>query len=162
MTKLQENCIQTIFIVYNSFMSKTTYEYPMDRSQIVRMLQDHDVTPTRQRIEIADFLFQKAQHLSAENILDGVNAEGSRVSRATVYNTMGLFTEKGLVREVLIDRERVFYDTNNNNHHHVYNVDNGELVDVMHSDIELASIPQLPEGARIVDTDVILRISSKA
>ena len=134
----------------------------MDRSQIVRMLQDHDVTPTRQRIEIADFLFQKAQHLSAENILDGVNAEGSRVSRATVYNTMGLFTEKGLVREVLIDRERVFYDTNNNNHHHVYNVDNGELVDVMHSDIELASIPQLPEGARIVDTDVILRISSKA
>ena len=134
----------------------------MDRSQIVRMLQDHDVTPTRQRIEIADFLFQKAQHLSAENILDGVNAESSRVSRATVYNTMGLFTEKGLVREVLIDRERVFYDTNNNNHHHVYNVDNGELVDVMHSDIELASIPQLPEGARIVDTDVILRISSKA
>ena len=134
----------------------------MDRSQIVRMLQEHDVTPTRQRIEIADFLFQKAQHLSAENILDGVNAEGSRVSRATVYNTMGLFTEKGLVREVLIDRERVFYDTNNDNHHHVYNVDNGELVDVMHSDIELASIPALPEGARIVDTDVILRISSKA
>ena len=134
----------------------------MDRSQIVRMLQEHDVTPTRQRIEIADFLFQKAQHLSAENILDGVNAEGSRVSRATVYNTMGLFTEKGLVREVLIDRERVFYDTNNDNHHHVYNVDNGELVDVMHSDIELCSIPSLPEGARIVDTDVILRISSKA
>ena len=134
----------------------------MDRSQIVRMLQEHDVTPTRQPIEIADFLFQKAQHLSAENILDGVNAEGSRVSRATVYNTMGLFTEKGLVREVLIDRERVFYDTNNDNHHHVYNVDNGELVDVMHSDIELASIPALPEGARIVDTDVILRISSKA
>ena len=83
MTKLQENCIQTVFIVYNSFMSKTTFEYPMDRSQIVRMLQDHDVTPTRQRIEIADFLFQKAQHLSAENILDGVNAEGSRVSRET-------------------------------------------------------------------------------
>lgn len=134
----------------------------MDRSKIVRMLQEHDVTPTRQRIEIADFLFQKAQHLSAENILDGVNAEGSRVSRATVYNTMGLFTEKGLVREVLIDRERVFYDTNNDDHHHVYNVDSGELVDVMHSDIELASIPTLPEGARIVDTDVILRISSKA
>lgn len=161
MTKLQGEAIQTTLIVYNSFMSKTTDEFPMDRSQIVRMLQQYDVTPTRQRIEIASFLFQKAQHLSAESILDGVNAEGTRVSRATVYNTMGLFTDKGLVREVLIDRERVFYDTNNDDHHHVYNVDSGELRDVMRSEIKLVKVPDLPEGARIVDTNVILRISSK-
>ena len=134
----------------------------MDRSQIVKLLQQHDITPTRQRIEIAGYLFQRPQHLSAENILEGVNSEGSRVSRATVYNTMGLFTEKGLVREVLIDRERVFYDTNRANHHHVYDVDSGELRDVMVSEIELATIPELPEGARIVDTNVILRVSSKA
>ena len=61
----------------------------MDRSQIVKLLQQHDVTPTRQRIEIAGYLFQRPQHLSAENILEGVNAEANRVSRATVYNTMG-------------------------------------------------------------------------
>ena len=134
----------------------------MDRSQIVKLLQQHDITPTRQRIEIASYLFQRPQHLSAENILEGVNAEGSRVSRATVYNTMGLFTEKGLVREVLIDRERVFYDTNRASHYHVYDVDSGELHDVMHSEIEIASMPELPEGARIVDTNVILRVSSKA
>lgn len=134
----------------------------MDRSQIVKLLQQHDITPTRQRIEIAGYLFQRPQHLSAENILEGVNLEGNRVSRATVYNTMGLFTEKGLVREVLIDRERVFYDTNRANHHHVYDVDSGELRDVMVSEIELATIPELPEGARIVDTNVILRVSSKA
>jgi Fur family iron response transcriptional regulator len=134
----------------------------MDRSQIVKLLQQHDITPTRQRIEIAGYLFQRPQHLSAENILEGVNAEGSRVSRATVYNTMGLFTSKGLVREVLIDRERVFYDTNRASHHHVYDIDSGELHDVMHSEIELATIPKLPDGARIVDTNVILRVSSKA
>ena len=134
----------------------------MDRSQIVKLLQQHDITPTRQRIEIAGYLFQRPQHLSAENILEGVNLEGNRVSRATVYNTMGLFTEKGLVREVLIDRERVFYDTNRANHHHVYDVDSGELRDVMVSEIELATIPELPEGARIVDTNVILRVSSKS
>ena len=134
----------------------------MDRSQIVKLLQQHDITPTRQRIEIAGYLFQRPQHLSAENILEVVNLEGNRVSRATVYNTMGLFTEKGLVREVLIDRERVFYDTNRANHHHVYDVDSGELRDVMVSEIELATIPELPEGARIVDTNVILRVSSKA
>ena len=133
----------------------------MDRSQIVNLLKQHDVTPTRQRIEIAGYLFQRPQHLSAENILEGVNAEGNRVSRATVYNTMGLFTDKGLVREVLIDRERVFYDTNRADHYHVYDVDSGELRDVMRSEIEIASIPELPEGARIVDTNLILRVSSK-
>ncbi len=137
-------------------------KYPLDRSQVVKLLQQHDVTPTRQRIEIAGFLFQRHQHLSAENILEGVNAEGSRVSRATVYNTMGLFTDRGLVREVLIDRERVFYDSNNTDHHHVYDVDSGALHDVMHSEIELASVPELPEGARIIDTNVILRISCKS
>lgn len=133
----------------------------MERSQVVKLLQQHDITPTRQRIEIAGYLFQRPQHLSAENILEGVNAEGNRVSRATVYNTMGLFTNKGLVREVLIDRERVFYDTNRSNHHHVYDVDSGELHDVMQSDIEIATMPKLPDGARIVDTNVIFRISSK-
>ena len=133
----------------------------MDRSQIVKLLQQYDVTPTRQRIEIANYLFQRPQHLSAENILEGVNAEGSRVSRATVYNTMGLFTDRGLVREVLIDRERVFYDTNRTSHYHVYDVDSGELHDVMHSDIEISTIPELPEGAHIVDTNVILRVSKK-
>ena len=74
---------------------------------------------------------------------------------------MGLFTDKGLVRQVLIDRERVFYDTNRADHYHVYDVDSGELRDVMRSEIEIASIPELPEGARIVDTNVILRVSSK-
>jgi len=133
----------------------------MDRSQIVKLLQQHDVTPTRQRIEIAGYLFQRPQHLSAEDILEGVNAERNRVSRATVYNTLGLFSDKGLVREVLVDRERVFYDTNRADHYHMYDVDSGELHDVVDTEIEIAAIPQLPEGMRIVDTDVIFKVSSK-
>lgn len=132
----------------------------MDRSRIVELLQQYDVTPTRQRIEIADYLFQKPQHLSAEDILEGVNADANRVSRATVYNTLGLFTGKGLVREILIDRERVFYDTNRSAHYHLYDVDSGELHDVKHSDIKV-DMPQLPEGMRVVSTDVIFRVSSK-
>ena len=134
----------------------------MDRSQIVKLLQQFDVTPTRQRIEIAGYLFQRPQHLSAEDILEGVNAESNRVSRATVYNTLGLFTQKGLVREILIDRERVFYDTNRADHYHVYDIDSGELHDVMDTGIELAAIPQLPEGMHVIDTNLIFRVSSKA
>ena len=132
----------------------------MDRSHIVKLLQQYDVTPTRQRIEIADYLFQKPQHLSAEDILEGVNAETNRVSRATVYNTLGLFTDKGLVREILIDRERAFYDTNRAAHYHLYDVDSGELHDVMDSDIKV-DMPPLPEGTHVVGTDVVFRVSSK-
>lgn len=133
----------------------------MERSEVVKLLQDHDITPTRQRIEIAAFLFQREQHLSAENILAEVNSSSHRVSRATVYNTMGLFTSKGLVREVLIDRDRVFYDSNNAQHHHIYNVDTGELSDVESDSVNVTGIPELAENVQIVDTDVIIKVANK-
>lgn len=141
--------------------NRNDQKFPLSRSEVVELLQHHGVTPTRQRVEIAAFMYQRPQHLSAEKILEGVNSDGHRVSRATVYNTMGLFTEKGLVREVLIDRERVFYDSNISEHYHVYDLDNGELRDVMGAHVELIRAPDLPEGARVVDTDVIFKVSSR-
>ena len=125
------------------------------------MLQHHKISPTRQRVEIAEFLFQRPQHLSAEKILDGVTDAGNRVSRATVYNTMGLFSRKGVVREILIDRERVFYDSNTELHQHLYNVDTGELTDVYDAEIAMVAEPELPDGTRIIDTDIIYKVTSR-
>lgn len=135
--------------------------YPLSREEVVQLLQQYKISPTRQRIEIASYLFQRPQHLSADKILDGVNVMGHRVSRATVYNTMGLFTEKGLVREVLIDRERVFFDSNNSHHHHIYDVDTGELRDVEGIHVDIQGMPQLAPDTSVVGTDVIIRVSSK-
>ena len=142
-------------------MTDENHTFPLDSSAVKRLLQSHNVTPTRQRVEIAGFLFQKDQHLSAENILDGVNFEGHKVSRATVYNTLGLFTKKGLVREVLIDRERVFYDSNNTPHHHIFNISSGELRDIESTGVELVNQPVLPEGLKMVGTDVIIRVENE-
>ena len=142
-------------------MNSLNLSFPLERSEVVSLLQHYKISPTRQRVEIAEFLFQRPQHLSAEKILDGVTDAGNRVSRATVYNTMGLFTNKGVVREVLIDRERVFYDTNTDVHQHLYNVDTGELTDIYDAQVEMVSEPQLPEGLRIVDTDVVFKVTSK-
>ena len=125
------------------------------------MLQHHKISPTRQRVEIAEFLFQRPQHLSAEKILDGVTDAGNRVSRATVYNTMGLFSRKGVVREILIDRERVFYDSNTEVHQHLYNVDTGELTDVYDAEIAMVAEPELPDGTRIIDTNIIYKVTSR-
>jgi len=124
------------------------------------MLHRYEISPTRQRVEIAEFLFQRPQHLSAEKILDGVADAGNRVSRATVYNTMGLFASKGVVREILIDRERVFYDTNTQPHQHLYNVDTGELSDVYDAEVNMIAAPALPDGLRIINTDVVFKVTS--
>jgi len=142
-------------------MNSLNITFPLERSEIVTMLQYFKISPTRQRVEIAEFLFQRPQHLSAEKILDGVTSEGKRVSRATVYNTMGLFSSKGVVREILIDRERVFYDSNTQVHQHLYNVDTGELTDIYDAEVDMVSAPELPEGLKIVDTDIVFKVTSR-
>jgi len=142
-------------------MNTLNIAFPLERSEVVSLLQHFKISPTRQRVEIAEFLFQRPQHLSAEKILDGVTRDGNRVSRATVYNTMGLFSSKGVVREILIDRERVFYDSNPEVHQHLYNIDTGELADVYDAEIQMVAEPDLPEGLRIVDTDIVYKVTSK-
>ncbi len=152
---------KNLIIRYNAVMTEMQNNYSLNHGEVISLLKEYGISPTRQRVEIARFLFQKPQHLSAENILGSVNAQGHGVSRATVYNTMGLFADKGLVREVLIDRERVFYDSNNSQHHHIYNVDSGELSDLKVDLTEKMNIPELPDNVSIVNTDVIVRVSSK-
>ncbi|MFV2005572.1 MAG: Fur family transcriptional regulator [Gammaproteobacteria bacterium] len=142
-------------------MNTSNITFPLERNDVVAMLQRFKISPTRQRVEIAEFLFKRPQHLSAEKILAGVTSEGSRVSRATVYNTMGLFTSKGVVREVLIDRERVFYDSNTAVHQHVYNVDTGELTDVYDAKVDMVSEPELAEGLKLIGTDVVFKVTAK-
>ncbi len=142
-------------------MNNLNITFPLERSDVVSMLQRFKISPTRQRVEIAEFLFQCPQHLSAEKILDGVISAGNRVSRATVYNTMGLFAKKGVVREILIDRERVFYDSNPEVHQHLYNIDTGELSDVYDVDVDMPLVPELPDGLRIIGTDVVFKVTSR-
>ena len=142
-------------------MTENKTVFPLSTEEVKQMLQASNVTPTKQRVEIAGYLFQKPQHLSADNVLEGVNREGHKVSRATVYNTLGLFTRKGLVREVLIDRERVFYDSNNTQHHHIFNVSSGELRDIENTGVEVVNQPLLDNGLKVVGTDVIIRVANK-
>lgn len=123
-----------------------------------RRLQASDILPTLQRIQIARILFARDQHLSADQVLDKVNATDGRVSKATVYNTLGLFAKKGVIREVIVDPTRVFYDTNISRHHHFYNIDTGELADIDADLISLENYPELPTGTVAEGVDIIIRI----
>jgi len=134
----------------------------MSKPQTIQMLRDHSISPTIQRVEIAQILLSKLQHLSAEQVLAIVNAERPKVSKATVYNTLGLFARKGLIKELIIDPSKVFYDSNTANHHHFYNVDTHELQDIDSSQIDVGSLPELPMGTRADGVEVIVRIRSVA
>ena len=80
----------------------------MTKSSTSRTLSSLNIKPTSQRVDIANIIFCKDQHLSAEKIIATLNKNGSSISKATVYNTLNLFTEKGLVRRVIIDSSRIY------------------------------------------------------
>lgn len=128
------------------------------RDNMVELLRSHSVNPTHQRIEIAYSLFSRHEHLSAEQIMAYVNTRHSETSKATVYNTLKLFVEKKLVREVIVDPNKVFYDPNTQPHHHIYNIENGELTDIDVSEITISSLPNLPAGMVTEGVDVIIRV----
>jgi Fur family iron response transcriptional regulator len=90
----------------------------MNRQDILDKLREHDVAPTSQRIEVAGILLSRPQHLAADQIIDQLNVLGSRVSKATVYNTLKLFSKNGLVKECNVDPSRRYYDSTTHAHHH--------------------------------------------
>jgi Fur family transcriptional regulator, iron response regulator len=126
------------------------------------VLRAHGINPTHQRIEIAHALFSRGEHLSADQLLAIVNDRHSETSKATVYNTLNLFLEKKLVREVIVDPNKVFYDPNTAPHHHFYNVDTGALTDIDAGPITISGLPQLPEGMVTEGVDIIVRVRSTA
>lgn len=135
---------------------------PLGEREIVELLVKHEIQPTQQRVEIAKELFAREHHLSADDVLLRVNEQFARVSKATVYNTLGLFARRGLVREVIVDRSRVFYDTNTKPHHHFYNVDTGALTDVDADRVTISHLPDPPQGTSTDGIDIIIRVRSLA
>jgi len=130
---------------------------PVTRESLPALLRGHDINPTHQRIEIAFALLSSREHLSADQILARVNAGQAETSKATVYNTLNLFLEKHLIREVIVDPNKVFYDPNTSPHHHLYEVDSGHLSDIDASRVEIRGLPELPEGMVAEGIDLIVR-----
>jgi len=133
---------------------------PLGAARAAEILLAQGITPTQQRLEIARNLLGREQHVSAEDLLARVNAGGVRVSKATVYNTLKLLAERGLVREVIVDPSRVFYDSNTRPHHHFYDVSTGTLMDIGEDEVEFRRLPEPPEGAEMEGVEVIVRVRS--
>ena len=130
----------------------------MSRSEILALFDQYGILSTPQRLEVAEILLEKPQHMSAEQIIERLRGAGSSVSKATVYNTLNLFGERGVVREVMVDPTRKFYDSTTRPHHHFYNVDTGELQDIPDDLVRFSELPPMPEGTRSESIELLIRI----
>jgi Fur family iron response transcriptional regulator len=132
-----------------------------DRELAGRVLEQHGIAATPQRVAVACVTLDRRQHLSADQVLDRLQRCGARVSKATVYNTLQLFAARGLLRELTVDPDRAFFDSNLEPHYHFYNVDDGTLTDFDAESLCISDVPALPEGTRCAGIDVIVRVCNK-
>ena len=130
----------------------------MRREDAVALLCEHGVNPTSQRVDVAAVLFARPRHVCADDVLQLLSRNGTPVSKATVYNTLGLLARKGLVRELVVDSDRVIYDTNTKKHDHIYDMDTGTLTDVDLGAIELGTLPDLPPDRIVEVVDIVIRV----
>jgi len=135
------------------------YTQSVDRA--LQKLTACGIRPTAQRVQIAALLLSADQHLSAEQILASLGARGMHVSKATVYNTLNLFAASGLIRQLSIDGERTWFDSNTAAHYHFHDVDGGELIDVPVPDVEFSRLPTIPDGMELAGIDLVIRVRRK-
>lgn len=128
---------------------------------LIERLKAAGLRPTRQRLALARLLFDREdRHVSAEQLHGEAVAGGASVSLATVYNSLNQFTQAGLLREVVVEPGRSYFDTNVSDHHHFYFEDSGELRDIPSGSLRLADLPKVPEGSRVRRVDVTIRLKS--
>jgi len=130
-------------------------------SQTLARLRDVGLRPTRQRLALGRLLFDGGdRHVTAESLHEQAMGAGASVSLATVYNTLHQFTEAGLLREVVVDSARTYFDTNVSDHHHFFHEDQGALEDIVSGAIEVSGLPQAPEGTNVSRVDIVIRVRS--
>ncbi len=128
-------------------------------SHALDRLRNAGLRPTRQRLALAKLLFDNHdRHITAESLHGEALDANVRVSLATVYNTLHQFNEAGLLREIVVDSGRSYFDTNVSNHHHIFNEDSRELMDIEDGQIGLAGLPAIDAGQEISRIDVIVRV----
>ena len=135
-------------------MQKRRYTHALER------LQTAGLRPTKQRLALAKLLFDKGdRHVTAEQLHAEAGDSRVVVSLATIYNTLHQFTRSGLLREVVVEQGRSYFDTNTSEHHHFFNESTGELIDLPSSPMLVDNLPAPPAGTRISRIDVVIRLS---
>ncbi len=140
-------------------MVKTDPTVTVQTGPVHRRLKQAGLRLTRQRLALGRLLFeQRDRHVTAESFHQEAVSTGIKVSLATIYNTLHQFTGAGLLRQVVVDGGKTYFDTNITEHHHFYLEHDGALEDIPADEIEVLGLPSSPKGTLIDRVDVIVRL----
>jgi Fur family iron response transcriptional regulator len=138
-------------------IAKRPYTEAIDR------LKEAGLRPTRQRLALVRLLLDGGdRHVTAEKLHEEADHAGIHVALATVYNTLNQFTAAGLLREVVVDSGRSYFDTNTSDHHHFFFEDSGSLQDIPGDQVRVSEVPAAPEGTSVRRVDVIVRVTKSS
>ena len=136
-----------------------------DFSPYVDRLRSSGLRPTKQRLTICKILFDRKDtfHFTIDKLKKKIEkSTKSKISLATVYNTVHAFKNNGYLKEISLQGNKTFFDTNSKNHHHFYDQDTGDLVDIKNEDIILSKLPSTPKGKKIKEIEVIVSIANNS
>ena len=133
----------------------------MKKIDILKKLRTSGLRPTKQRVEIAKFLFErdKTYHFTVESLNKLLEKKTSnKFALATIYNTVHAFKSAGHLSEVEVRGKKTYFDTNVSNHHHFYDSENSELIDIDSNDVVIQKIPKAPNGKKIKNIEVLINL----
>jgi Fur family iron response transcriptional regulator len=133
---------------------------PQSTLRGTQWLTDAGLRPTRQRVALAELLVGDGQdrHVTAESLHDASKDLEDGVSLATVYNTLKAFCDAGLIREIMVDGTKSYFDTRVDDHPHFFWEPDGELTDAPKEELKINALPDAPEGTEISKVDVVIRL----
>ncbi|HEX9984235.1 MAG TPA: Fur family transcriptional regulator [Thermoanaerobaculia bacterium] len=120
------------------------------------MLREHDIQPSAQRVAVAEYVLRTDEHPSADVVWKRVKERFPWISRATVYNTLNLFVEKGLLRRLQLAEDSVVFDPKLDNHHHFIDEQTGQIHDIAWDKVQVCNIEAM-RGYEIHDYQVVMR-----
>ena len=135
----------------------------MKKIDIFKKLRSSGLRPTKQRVEIAKFLFdrEKTFHFTVESLENHLAKKTtSKFALATIYNTVHAFKDAGHLSEVEVKGKKTYFDTNVSNHHHFYDIETSELIDIESKDIVIQKIPKAPNGKKIKNVEVFINLKN--
>ena len=133
-------------------------------SNFVEKLRSAGLRPTKQRLKICEVLFDRKEtfHFNVEDLKKILKKKlETSISIATVYNTINAFKSKGYIKEISLNTDKTYFDTNVTSHHHFYNVTTGELIDFHDKDVEEIKLKKNLPGKKIKSIEVLVKIANK-
>ena len=127
----------------------------------VEFLKNNDITPTKQRVVLAEIIFRENQHFTAADLIEVATKAGLEISQATIYNTLCLFEKKNILKTIDLQNDCKFYDTNLSPHHHIYNTSTNLLTDIREDEINFSKLPNIPKTLVIEKTEVLIKVKNK-